>query len=208
MVDRQVEDLLRAEYFELLPELRRVQTQLETQIRCALLSFSTRLTKFERLEVKSRIKDCESAIKKLLPETGIFDPERASSYTLKGLDDMVGVRVLSFPAALGQELNNVLRKEFPDWVEKPFHKHDRWAGFKYIGKTIGNREITAEYQVLSALVGAFWDVEHSAIYKPTPELRGAVKTPAMRAKRENVMRALLEFETAFVTAVRERDSSR
>ena len=82
---RTVEDRLREEYFDLLPDARRVREELEAEVRHALLPISSRLDKYERrLVVTSRIKDCESALEALRrrQEGATFDPDRVQSYTL------------------------------------------------------------------------------------------------------------------------------
>ena len=84
MAGRTVEDRLREEYFGLLPDARRVLEELEAEVRHALLPISSRLDRYERLVVTSRIKDCESALEALRrrQEGATFDPDRVQSYTL------------------------------------------------------------------------------------------------------------------------------
>ncbi len=65
MVERTIEDRLREEYFVLLPEIRRVVEQLETEIRYSLLPLLQELHSYERIAVSSRIKECESAVNAL-----------------------------------------------------------------------------------------------------------------------------------------------
>jgi hypothetical protein len=72
---RTIEDRLREEYFQLLPEIRRVAGQLESQINYHLLPIANALEPHEQLIVKSRIKECESAVDALrrrIQEGGIF----------------------------------------------------------------------------------------------------------------------------------------
>ncbi len=207
MIERSVEDQLRAEYFKLLPDLRRVREQLETQIRCALLKYTTNLAKHQRLQVTSRIKDCDSAIEKLrgnTSQTRLFDPKRGDSISLTGLRDLVGIRVLSFPRDLRMELNLALKAELPDWTPHPFVEKE--LGFKYFGKTSISSEITAEYQILPSLVGMFWEVEHSAIYKPSPKLTGLRDNVSLKSKRSDVIRALIAFENEFAAAINDSDA--
>jgi len=47
------------------------------------------------------------------------------------------------------------------------------------------------------LIGLFWEVEHSAIYKPSPELRGVPLALGMRTPTEEVYQALKDFEAEF-----------
>jgi len=84
MAGRTVEDRLREEYFTLLTEVRQVAEYLEVMIRHQLLSISGPFEQFERIEVKSRVKECESAVGSLRrrQEGEIFDAGRADSYTL------------------------------------------------------------------------------------------------------------------------------
>lgn len=96
---RTVEDRLREEYFQLLPEIRRVAGQLESQINYHLLSIANELEEYEQLLVKSRVKECESAVDGLRrrQEGASFDNDRPARYTLTSLNDLAGVRVLVFP---------------------------------------------------------------------------------------------------------------
>lgn len=86
MVERSVEDRLREEYFELLPDIRRVAEHIEAKVKYCLLPISRNLDKYERLGVTSRIKDCESAIDALRrrpqAEGRTFDRTRPEKYTL------------------------------------------------------------------------------------------------------------------------------
>jgi hypothetical protein len=47
------------------------------------------------------------------------------------------------------------------------------------------------------LIGQFWDVEHSVIYKPSPLYRGVASSLEMRECTNNVYKALKEFERTF-----------
>ena len=87
MVERSVEDRLREEYFALLPEIQRVADRLEAEIKYHLLSVSGKLHRHERLAVKSRVKSCDSALKKLQvrQEGAVFDNHRPELYTLTSL---------------------------------------------------------------------------------------------------------------------------
>jgi len=120
MADRTVEDRLR-EYFSLLPAIRQVAEHLEVTIRHQLLSISGSLERFERIVVKARVKECESAVGSLLrrQEGEVFDSGRANSYTLTSLRDLAGVRVLAFPRSRLAEIDTELRKAFRDWTADP-----------------------------------------------------------------------------------------
>lgn len=68
---------------------------------------------------------------------------------------------------------------------------------KFHGFWLPDDAFHSELQVVSLLVGLFWEVEHSAIYKPTPRLRGVAKSLAMRTRTVAVLSALREFEQEF-----------
>ncbi len=138
MSERTVEDRLREEYFVLLPEARRALEELETEIRYCLLPLSMKLDKYERLVVTSRIKDCESALGALRrrQEAATFDPEKADSYILTQLNDLVGVRVLAFPRSRLIETDKSLRQHFPSWTSDPIpagNESSEPLAFKYHG---------------------------------------------------------------------------
>jgi hypothetical protein len=60
--------------------------------------------------------------------------------------------------------------------------------------------VRGEFQIVSMLVGLFWDVKHSTLYKPTPELRGVARSLAMQERNQEVLRSLASFEEEFERA--------
>jgi hypothetical protein len=71
-------------------------------------------------------------------------------------------------------------------------------GYKYSGflNEVSDR-VRGEFQIVSMLVGLFWDVEHSALYKATPELRGVARSLPMQERTQEVLRSLRTFEEEF-----------
>jgi ppGpp synthetase/RelA/SpoT-type nucleotidyltranferase len=100
MTNRTIEDRLREEYFDLLPEIRRALEELEARVRYRVMPISVQLKrKYEQVVVKSRIKECEGAVdsvrRKL--ESATLDTAPSGGYSLTSLKDLAGVRVLVFP---------------------------------------------------------------------------------------------------------------
>lgn len=184
MNKRTVEDRLREEYFALLPEAMRVLEELEAKVRYSLLALSTTVDRQERLVVSSRIKDCESALGALRrrQEALTFDPDRTDLYSLTALNDLAGVRVLAFPRSRLMEVNGNLSQQFSSWTPDPIQAADRGEeplAFKYHGYCSRSSRIRAELQIVPMLIGLFWEVEHSAMYKPTPRLKSVVESLEM-----------------------------
>lgn len=207
MTERTVEDRLREEYFVLLPDVRRIHEELETEVRHSLLPLSSRLDSYERLEVVSRIKDCESALGALRrrQEARLFDPERANSYTLTALNDLAAVRVLAFPRSRWSQADSILRSRFSSWTSDPIPTSDENPepiAFKYYGYCSRSNKLRGELQIVPMLVGLFWQVEHSAMYKPSPELKGVAAEPEMKERRSDVLRTLNAFEDEFERLIR------
>jgi ppGpp synthetase/RelA/SpoT-type nucleotidyltranferase len=100
MAERSIEDRLREQYFELLPKMTRVLQSFTTEIEYLLRLIRKDLAPHETLVVKSRIKDCGSAIDKLRRREpgGVFDRDMPDKYSLLALRDLVGSRV-SFEAS-------------------------------------------------------------------------------------------------------------
>jgi ppGpp synthetase/RelA/SpoT-type nucleotidyltranferase len=203
MGDRTIEDRLREEYFTLLPHMRRISGQLETKVRYHLIPISERLKKYEQLVVKSRVKDCESALEKLrgFQEGATFDRDRPDLYTLKSLKDLAGVRVLAFPPQRLTEIDGILLQHFKDWESDPVLDGDGHLAFKYSGHYQTGDQVRAEYQIVSVLTGLFWEVEHSAMYKPATQFRGTAESFRMKKRRAAVLNALRAFETEFENLV-------
>ncbi len=205
MPRRTIEDYLREEYFALLPDIRRVVEHVEAVIRYHLLPISGTLDRFEQVMVKSRAKSCESAVDALRrrQEGATFDPD-FQGYTLTNLKDLAGVRVLAFPRSRLNEIDTALRKQFPDWSADPVlgDRGEQLAG-KYSGTCVASKQVGGEYQIVSMLTGLFWEVEHSAIYKPSPQLRGMARSLEMKGPIAEVVSALGRFEDEFERLVHE-----
>lgn len=209
MTARTVEDRLREEYFDLLPDVRRVAEYLEAKVKYHLLPIFHSLEKFERVSVISRVKECESALESLRrrQEGAIFYPDRADEYTLTELKDLAGVRVLAFPSRRLREIDLALRRIFPIWTADPvIGDHGETLAFKYSGHCPPSRKVCGEYQIVSVLTGLFWEVEHSSIYKPLPRLKGVARSLEMKDRSRAVLETLTAFEEEFERLARDDTS--
>jgi len=205
---RTVEDRLREEYFLLLPDIRRVTEHLEAVVKYCLLPIAGKLSKYERLVVTSRAKECESAVDSLRrrQEGATFDRERPTMYTLTDLKDLAGVRVLAFPSRRLTEIDQELRKRFESWQADPVPgPGNQPAALKYYGYSEASAKVRGEVQIASMLIGRFWEVEHSAFYKLDPQLKGTVRALEMQPHLLEVYRALRAFEEEFEALI-SRDS--
>jgi ppGpp synthetase/RelA/SpoT-type nucleotidyltranferase len=196
---RTIEDRLREEYFQLLPEIRRLAGELQSQINYHLLPIANTLESYEQLVVKSRVKDCESAVDTLRrrQEGTRFDNDRPTRYTLANLNDLAGVRILVFPRQRILQVDRVLREIFGSWTADPVAVDGEVLALKYHGYPGASGRIRGEYQIVSMLVGLFWEVEHSAIYKPAPQLRRVARSVAMQQRSKEVSDSLKAFEDEF-----------
>jgi len=201
--ERKIEDHLREQYFDLLPEMRRVADQLEAEVKYHLLPLSRSLSKYEGLTVKCRVKACESAVDKLRArqEGATFDRSRPDLYSLTSLNDLAGVRVMAFPRRHLVEIDRILRGVFGPWNPDPVADDGRIHALKYHGYCEASSKVKGEYQIVSMLIGLFWEVEHAAIYKPDPGLRGINKHLGMRERTREVFKALEAFEEQFDSLV-------
>lgn len=187
-----IEDMLREEYLDLLPEIRSVVSTLEAEIRYHTRHIRSELKDHEQLIIKSRTKECDSAIETLRGKSHgrVFDPTK--KYSMRDLPDLVGVRVLVFPNSRVEQVDSVLRPHFQGWRYDPVpdgfglklaHKYDG-----YLAK--GSPNLRAEYQIVPMLLGLFWEVEHAAMYKS--EI--VANSGNMRKRRAIVETALSDFE--------------
>ncbi|MGA7340313.1 MAG: hypothetical protein WBE72_13350 [Terracidiphilus sp.] len=201
MPERTIEDRLREEYFDLLPEIQGVVWQLEAEIRFHTLQILHDLEDPEQLIVKSRVKDCESALKSLVKRRGRrssggegrrFDPETPEEYSLLSLEDLAGIRVLVFPNRRLNEVDSALRSHFPDWTSKPIRdESNAILAPKYFGtRKSASQRVRGEYQIVPMLLGLFWEVEHSAMFK----FRAVANSKEMKDRRTAVERSLARFE--------------
>jgi ppGpp synthetase/RelA/SpoT-type nucleotidyltranferase len=213
MIARTVEDQLRAEYFELLPPMRRTLLAFEAEVRHLLVPMVLDLMPYERVVVLSRVKECESAINKLRrrQELRVFNPAKIEQYSLASLRDLVGVRVLVFPRRRAEQattaLDPIISNLMPDPVPG-ISPDDPPIALKYYGHYAPAKTmISVELQIVSSLVGAFWEIEHAAFYKPTPDLQEVLGPSAMEAKNNAVLSALRAFEEEFERLVQKAEKN-
>jgi hypothetical protein len=201
--NRTIEDRLREEYFRLLPDIRRVVEHLEAEVKYLVLPIRRKLDKYEQVVVTSRVRDCESAVDSLRrkQEGRTFDTEQPGLYTLRDLGDLAGVRVLAFPSSRLAEVDEELRKRFESWQPDPvtgLGEAELPLVFKYSGYCKeASDKVRGEIQIVPMLIGLFWEVEHSAIYKPSPELKRVATDPEMRRCASEVYKALRAFDQQF-----------
>jgi ppGpp synthetase/RelA/SpoT-type nucleotidyltranferase len=202
MTVRTVEDRLREEYFCLLPAVRKTRERLDAKVRHNLIYILDGLRGYERLEIRSRIKDCESSINALKrrQEGSLFDPDYPEKYSLRLLKDLAGVRVLVFPRGLIQRVDASIRKDFESWTADHVHSYkegDDDQALKYYGLCPQEDTVYGEIQIVPMLTGLFWEVEHEAIYKPKPEYRSAANSLEMQERVQEILDAFKAFEKAF-----------
>jgi ppGpp synthetase/RelA/SpoT-type nucleotidyltranferase len=207
---RTIEDRLREEYFRLLPDIRRLAEHLEAEVKYLLLPIRRKLDRYEQVAVTSRVKDCESALDSLRrkQEGAIFEPEQPTRYTLTSLSDLAGVRVLAFPSSRVAEVDEGIRKRFNAWESDPVTRlgeAELPLVFKYSGYcNEASDRVRGEIQIVPMLIGLFWEVEHSAVYKPSPRLKGVAAHPEMQRCASEVYRALRAFEHQFEALLSEQ----
>ncbi len=207
---RSVEDRLRAEYFNLLPDMQRTQVALDAEIRHRLLPVMIALDRYEQVHVVSRLKGCESAVDALRrrQEPRDFAEERADTYSLSTLRDLVGFRILVFPSSRIARIHSELSPLLEDWTADPVPASDTTdppIALKFFGHSAraGSR-IMAEVQIVSSLIGSFWDVEHAAVYKTSPKLQGVMASLSMKSRYQAVLAALRDFENEFECLIQEQ----
>ena len=106
------------------------------------------------------------------------------------------------PVAGLTEVDGALRKLFPSWNSDPVEDGELTA-FTYYGYCpAASEKVRGEYQVVSMLTGHFWEVEHSAMYKPAPTLKGVTRSLEMQQRYKEVLKALKAFEQEFEASVR------
>ena len=198
---KQAVNELRQEYFELKASMSHEHRHLDSDARCFLKELEYSLKDHERIGVESRIKDCDSAVDSLRRKQPGRDFVDGESYSLKQLKDLVGLRILAFPANVMEAANKIVINKFSDW-QADHKQHGAMQVYKYY-RVLGVEKIPCEIQVVSMLTGKFWDVEHSALYKPSPAFKGAIEANfQIRDLYKEVMDKLAEFEAAFEAVIR------
>jgi len=208
MINQQATDRLRREYFHLLPQMQKLKILLEANIKWHFKSFAYELKKYQRLEFESRIKECDSAIESLRRKKhkqGERDFDDSQSYSLKDLKDLIGIRILVFPVSLITEAGEVITSKFRNW-ETDHEKHGDVQILKYDGFLDEDKKIRCEIQLVPMLTGMFWEVEHSALYKPHPKYKNVKEDLKLKRLYTEILNKFAEFEKTFEEVVSENDS--
>ena len=120
--------------------------------------------------------------------------------SLNTLNDLAGVRILAFPRHRVLEIDNILRSRFREWISDPVPPAPgtmNSLALKYHGYCSSHCHVRTEIQLMSMLIGMFWEVEHAALYKPGQRLRGMEISLKMQDRNAEVIRALNAFEAQF-----------
>jgi len=202
--EKKTEDDLREDYFRLLPLMRRMEFLLESQIRWHLKSIIYDLEPYQRIEIRSRIKDCDRAISSLRRRReGIFDP--AQKYSLAELKDLVGFRILVFPESLISTVNKIVTEKFSSLKSDPVLKKgnpEDIIALKYHGYINEHDKFQSEIQIVSMLIGLFWEVEHFTLYKQDPSFKGVISED-LKNQNDKILDALEEYSILFESTLRE-----
>lgn len=113
------------------------------------------------------------------------------------LKDIVGLRILVFPPSLIKPVNKIIISKFRHWRPDHHKLGKTIICNKYDGLVNRKLKIRCEIQIISMLTGAFWDVEHFALYKPDPAYKGIKENLTMRRLGDEVLTKLSEFEKTF-----------
>lgn len=120
--------------------------------------------------------------------------------------DLAGVRVLAFPQSRWAQANVCLRGHFQEWEEDPIYAHEEkqeLLAYKYHGFCAASSKIHGELQIVPMLIGLYWEVEHAAIYKPSPQLKGVLRSLEMQQRDSDVLKALKAFDLEFERLVKQ-----
>jgi hypothetical protein len=188
--------------------MRRTLTAVETEVAYLLLGPTLALHSYERILIRGRVKDCESAIASLRrrQEGGAFNQQQTDKYTLLSLPDLVAVRALAFPTQRLEDADRLLRARIRGWTADPIRNEagGEPVALKYHGYWSDGDRIRSEIQIVPLLIGLFWEVEHAAIYKPDPAIHQIMQRPAMKARTREVIAALVRFEKEFEQRIENR----
>jgi hypothetical protein len=89
-----------------------------------------------------------------------------------------------------------LRKKF-HCIPDPVEEGGELLALKFGGYSEASLKIEGEYQIMPILIGRFWEVEHSAMYKPDARLRGVANHPGMVDRRTEVLQSIKVLEEQF-----------
>jgi len=108
--------------------------------------------------------------------------------------------VLCFPRRRLNEAHGVVLEGLPSRTADHIYDEDdsqEPIAFKYYGNCSSTSRFQAEVQIVPMLIGLFWQIEHSTIDKPSPQLKAIAQSLEMRQRKGDVLQALRSFEDEF-----------
>ena len=115
------------------------------------------------------------------------------------LKDLVGFRVLVFPENLISEVNKKITDNFSSLKSDPILKNndpEKVVAHKYHGKANEGDTFQSEIQIVSMLIGLFWEVEHFTLYKQDLSFKGVISED-LKNKNDEILDALKEYSNIF-----------
>ena len=188
----EIEKWIQEEYKNLRPALNKLRKKVKKEIRTCLSDFTQSLEPWQRIEIRSRIKECNSAIDSL---------RKRNFHTLNDLVDLVGIRIVVFPASLAEKVEGVLIDYFKTLVpDHYFYAKNEIAFRKYNGLTDDTTKIKCEIQIMPEILYSLVEVEHDFFYK----------VPDKNLSNENefheIVKRLLAYDRALEQDMEHRSS--
>ena len=146
------------EYSNKIEKFKKIEEKLYFEVCHFLSDDKYNLNEFQHIEITSRIKSYSSAEKKLRNQLELTAHDKSSIFDL---DDIIGIRISVFPLTLLRNIEKKLDEKFKSW-KKEKSCHGRYSVYKHRSNY---EKANCEIQLVPMLVGKFWDVEHSVIYK-------------------------------------------
>lgn len=202
MTDAEIKKKLLLEYYEQRPIYEKIVDVAKAQIEYKLIKLRLKRKRWERLALTARVKEFESAFKKLKESKEANELKPTDS--LGELNDMAALKIKVFPNYHLKAVHEIIMKLFSDVEEKHESKIE---GLKYLVQLkpslgINNR---FEIQIVPFILDEFMDVEHDIIYKPT-DLTKTIKAiikKRMEPDRSRVISSVIDFSKTFETILKE-----
>lgn len=159
---------LRSEYDNQINKMNGLLDYYKTEIEYLIRELKLNCKKFEKIEFSSRIKTFESCITKLKKknEANVLTEEAK----LSEVKDLIGIRMLVFPNDYIEVIKRLIMRKHNKFtieeIDEDKKKECDFIKFFVYFNIEKFNHILVEIQILPYLLGKYWDIEHSLIYKP------------------------------------------
>ena len=175
LTQSEIEARLLSQYFSCRPHYQKIIDIATVLIESKLIDLRHNKQPWERIDLRSRVKEFRSAVNKQRGEANMLAP----SASFIKLNDMAALKIRVFPNDYLKPVQNIIKRLFPgakpdhdpkqEQINADYSNVNRLKFFATLPKKYAIKT-KFEIQIVPFVLDAFMDVQHDIVYKPDVKL--------------------------------------